>query len=858
MSDEKIRNNIKLLSKLLNADKTEQKNYFSEPREAFYSELDKNFRTIFEESSVPNKTKIFDEIIQAVDDVEIFGIFPELIGKTFIGIIGCDTNLATSIIRSITDEETAKTVSLDTNLPVILSFGDKDVIASNDVGNPIKMSQKEYSATNTLLWRNDIDIQKILHFFMIQRAAKFQNIAIIYFPAHFNPETSFAKMIAKKLDAVILCTAEKSSQIKNHKLLEYFFQLKNTSQIPASIVTGSDIDILKSDVNFKNYPIITENNVYAFLEPLNVLRRNYIFTYEIERQLLEVQYFYEQRIRQLESDKSQIVGDLVNITIAETKNAIKELELETRKNLNDTETEFEKFRGAATLLSDKAKEYEEHMKKLLGEGNIFYCTRTIDILRKIFLLAIDMGNKTLAAEYMRKLQRAGDNCNYICELIFHHAYKETVNFADVQRLKNTADNEFVRKSKLRLKELLNFSDNDYMQIARDINSIETPVEYYFRAMWEEHGGNKKLALDFYRQALKLGYAPAGKRLVELAGKDYKALQSLADQMVPEANFILGQMSQAEGKFAASDKYFKIAATKKYLPAIKILSDNFFRKRIKNWKPNKILDSDERKQLESCVNLYQYILSQEPNDLSSKEKLGDLYHALGDDRRAYSWWQQCDTASAYYNCGRLFQYQDGAFSQDLYQAEDYFRKAANMGHSKAAEELTKVESWQYSNEMRSQRRERRRHSDYKPREVIRETAATTVKSSGGWCIITSAACAALHKPDDCDELNTLRAYRDKMKSENPLIAALIEEYYRVAPELVQKISSEVDAENIFSKLWQNSIAETYNLIQEGKNHAATALYIDMVQGLCNKYDVQLSNDILEKIKEFKNNSKEEIL
>ena len=64
---------------------------------------------------------------------------------------------------------------------------------------------------------------------------------------------------------------------------------------------------------------------------------------------------------------------------------------------------------------------------------------------------------------------------------------------------------------------------------------------------------------------------------------------------------------------------------------------------------------QRKQLESCVNLYKYILSQEPNDVSAKEHLGDLYHALDDDRRALSYWEQCDTASAYYNCGKLYQY-----------------------------------------------------------------------------------------------------------------------------------------------------------------------------------------------------------
>lgn len=846
MSDEKIRNNIKLLSKLLNADKSEQKNYFSESRDAFYNELDKNFRVALEESAVPDKTKIFDEILQIADDTEILGLFPELIGKTFVGIIGFDKDLVTQIIKNISDDNTARTITLDTNLPSILLLGAKDILATNDVGNPITLSKVEYSATNTVLWRNDVDIQKILRFFLIRQPGIFQNIALIYFPAYFNPNSLFGAMILRKLDAAIICTNTPSDKIKNRNLLDAVLNLKNY-QVPLNIFGNAE-------GKFKDIPVVTEDKISSVLAELNVLRRNYLFADSINSRLLEIRRFYEIKIRQLESDKSQIVGDLIKITVDETKNAVKELEFETRKNLSAAENEFEKLRGASTLLLDKAKEYESEMGSRIGDGNILYCAGTHKIWRKIFFQAVDLGDKKLATDCVRNLQRAGDNYVYVYEMILRDLNNEVITYADLERLKNTPDSEFVRKAKIRLKDKLNFSELDYMQIARDINDIETPAEYYFRAKWYEHKGDKNSAVNFYKRALNLGYASAGTRLVELAGKDLKALQSLSDQMVPEANFALAEMSKAERKFAASNRYYKLAAAKKYVPAIKILAKDFFRNLIKNWSPTRTLSYEERRQLEGCVNICEYIISQEPDDTAVKETIGDLYHALGDERRALNWWEQCKTATSYYNIGRLYEYQDGAFSQDLYMAETYFEKAAALGHNKAANELSKVRSWQYDNERKAERKVQKiKKANLKPREVVHETAKSS--SSDGWCVITSAACAALHKPDDCAELNTLRAYRDKMKSESPLIAALIEEYYRIAPLLVQKMDLEIDAENIYSSLWKNSISETYRLIQDGDNDNATLLYIEMVQNLCDKYNVNLKEDIKEKIKQFKNNFKE---
>ena len=116
-----------------------------------------------------------------------------------------------------------------------------------------------------------------------------------------------------------------------------------------------------------------------------------------------------------------------------------------------------------------------------------------------------------------------------------------------------------------------------------------------------------------------------------------------------------------------------------------------------------------------------------------------------------------------------------------------------------------------------------------------------------CFITTAVCSSLNKPDDCDELMTMRWYRDKLKSEDPDMAALISEYYRTAPLVVKKIDNDSDASLVYRQLWEDSISKIYHSLKKKEYRDATLRYVDMFEGLCRKYDTPLACGIQDKIK-----------
>jgi hypothetical protein len=102
------------------------------------------------------------------------------------------------------------------------------------------------------------------------------------------------------------------------------------------------------------------------------------------------------------------------------------------------------------------------------------------------------------------------------------------------------------------------------------------------------------------------------------------------------------------------------------------------------------------------------------------------------------------------------------------------------------------------------------------------------SSDGGCFITTAVCSCMSKPDDCEELQTLRKYRDKF-----LVLFRpdsVKEYYRIAPHVVKQINKLPDAHLIWQTVHQLYIVPAVSMIKAGRNVAAFVRYKAMVEYL----------------------------
>jgi len=100
---------------------------------------------------------------------------------------------------------------------------------------------------------------------------------------------------------------------------------------------------------------------------------------------------------------------------------------------------------------------------------------------------------------------------------------------------------------------------------------------------------------------------------------------------------------------------------------------------------------------------------------------------------------------------------------------------------------------------------------------------------GHCFLTTACVTARGLPDDCEELQVLRTFRDGYLRRLPEGPALIEEYYARAPRIVELISRRDDARRIWEEVYQTLRAAVHQ-VQRHEPEAALRTYCALVRTL----------------------------
>jgi len=112
------------------------------------------------------------------------------------------------------------------------------------------------------------------------------------------------------------------------------------------------------------------------------------------------------------------------------------------------------------------------------------------------------------------------------------------------------------------------------------------------------------------------------------------------------------------------------------------------------------------------------------------------------------------------------------------------------------------------------------------EAWRASHDETHKSS---CFLTTACVAYAGLPDNCVELQTLRAFRDSYVRQLPNGGALIAEYYRVAPRIVRHILGSADRDACLRDILK-AVRRAVALIARGDLPGAFDVYVALVQAL----------------------------
>jgi hypothetical protein len=133
-----------------------------------------------------------------------------------------------------------------------------------------------------------------------------------------------------------------------------------------------------------------------------------------------------------------------------------------------------------------------------------------------------------------------------------------------------------------------------------------------------------------------------------------------------------------------------------------------------------------------------------------------------------------------------------------------------------------------------------------KEVVPEKdKGKTTKKKKGCCYITTACVTARGLSDDCEELQTLRQFRDRYMFNLPSGQDLVKFYYEQSPKIVDAIESSDRSQAIYEDLYK-VIRECVDIIHKAHYQKALTTYITMVLKLRDEFtpDIAVPHSLLD--------------
>ncbi|MCL2743422.1 MAG: hypothetical protein FWE67_06195 [Planctomycetaceae bacterium] len=108
--------------------------------------------------------------------------------------------------------------------------------------------------------------------------------------------------------------------------------------------------------------------------------------------------------------------------------------------------------------------------------------------------------------------------------------------------------------------------------------------------------------------------------------------------------------------------------------------------------------------------------------------------------------------------------------------------------------------------------------------------------GSSCFLTTACVHYAGLPDDCKELTGMRNFRDDYLLSLPNGQAMYDEYYRLAPAIVEAIEQSDERTGILADIL-SSVRQCVHFSENGNNEAALDVYTAMFDDLKNRFAPQ---------------------
>ncbi|MGO1297147.1 MAG: SEL1-like repeat protein [Vibrio sp.] len=762
-------------------------------------ETDKVIRICNLETDYSDKPEFKVRLEKALRQAQVFLIFPQLVGCHITCYLGLSTAQRQ---RLMLNDNVAKTLVKSNDTVPTVYCGDLEVCQLGLVNQAGNIKDHDNISELVRLLSEHVDPSGIFSVIAKRLEGLEHNRIIIDIPRGIRIDNPFFRAFLDVANEVVV---HKKTQITNQGL-DYLQNIRSRAVIAILDAPGAD---------HISYPRLRKGQ---FNPKINVqVKAQFAFVLEIKRAMQRVGAWSYNEVKSQDIQLANIRNDLIhNSGDAELSSLLKQ-------NRKEANTNIERLKSSQRLLSDSKNALLLHANEIYGILERVYISNHGHADIDIDIEIIQWDNWCIAEDYFLALfhsdlieeslslsetmQRSGYPYLDVLNAYTSELKDEPISKKSVMSLVNSEDKPLLHRAAIHFTSHESpDADNIAKEHARKI-ALETGKEWYF------HGLATGRESDF-RRSLQEGYAPAGTKLYESAqdksaSQREKTLKFLARHLVPEANYELG--SQGRGRYAQTQ--LRMASAMDHTPALK-----------------KLLRIEKNEDV--LLMLFNYLDSKQ--ELNSRDlfEFGRFLQGKELFNQSHKILERSDEAEALSLRARMYQYGDGV-AQDLSKAKELYKFSdSRKPNDKVKKSLDKV------NDMLIRKANRSENRSYSGSS--RTSSSYTIESS--WCFLTTATCEVKGYPDDCEVLNTFRAYRDNILRNERGGEALIAEYYSIAPEIVRRIANSENPMQTYNLMWDEYLYPCYNMLLEQDYSGAKVLYIELVGMLDRKFQVSLKKSI----------------
>lgn len=826
---------LAVLSKVMREDRQKEgfdKTSYNRLYTIIHSELNEQLRV----SLYPEAPVLTQRISRMLDDMEALFLCSELIGKACLSLSGHRTNQLFAPLESmfLHSQLTQWLSKISTQIPFVVVHGDDDTIeALNYANRRVSISQGEYRLLVTESGKNRVALHQIVQAFLIHTPLKREDIGFLFDNVYQSARQMFGRALSRQ---AVYMDREGLENFHRRRSLPYSHAVVCDEEI-AEELSGNKAIRGKMLVR----PDTLEDYLCRFVSPVL-----YGFRDEFRSLAVRIKSYYVNAAQEAHATSQKIVSDMVRLGTGadKTLSAIRKTALAKAAAFKG---EYQKLSDILSRTDACLLEVESVLRDTAGPNKRVPRRVYEDIFNGLFASGGD--SVAVGRDILSRLTTLGyDDCDLVA------AYLQAVSGQTPQITWDSVKKGQWEKAKM----LIAIADLDHLpsKLLRSYVAaigparIETGKEFYAKSLVvEERDRTRVLKESFDR-----GYAPAGAALLKRyqAGDWEVNLQTLTNALVPEACMIMAQQQTLQetpqNRYANLSSvqftYYKIAAARGNLPAIGKIVDTIYQSRFSTAYQihgDQFTDPKYREMLENghaICQICRYLINKMYQVKHFSEILGVVLFCLNANlSEAMTLLSGIDTGIANYCKGNLYEF-GGGVSCDIDQAVSHYQRAYDQGFCSPQLER-RLEICQ----KKQSPKKKARHAAQRYREEKSyQPTKSDVSSSSSWCVITTAACQALHKLDDCEELRLLRRFRDMHLENTPEGEAIVREYYRVGFLITAAIEEDPCRGEIYRRLWEDEIVPSCDAVRAEKWGAAKSIYVRMVLRLCRQYGIAIRPEI----------------